>query len=123
MLQRFQRIRETDMKKLILITGVFLSTSLWASPMDTKCIVDAGASGYDADDWILENCERNNIFHVQMLEPDFVPWVVSEWCRYDRNVTETEHFTSLRGKGEKLVVDVTCVLYDNKRRGEVRNDL
>ena len=30
MLQRFQRIRETDMKKLILITGILLSTSLWA---------------------------------------------------------------------------------------------
>ena len=109
------------MKKLILITGILLSTSLWASPMDTKCIVDAGASGYDADDWILENCERNNIFHVQMLEPDSVPWVVSEWCRYDRNVTETEYIINLRGKG--LVVDVTCVLYDNKRRGEVRNDI
>ena len=55
MLQRFQRIRETDMKKLILITGILLSTSLWASPMDTICRVDAGESGYDADEFIFNN--------------------------------------------------------------------
>ena len=39
MLQRFQRIRETDMKKLLLITGVFLSTSLWADDMDYQCSI------------------------------------------------------------------------------------
>ena len=38
MLQRFQRIRETDMKKLILLTGVFLSTSLWADNYENEII-------------------------------------------------------------------------------------
>ena len=38
MLQRFQRIRETDMKKLILITGILLSTSLWADNYENEII-------------------------------------------------------------------------------------
>ena len=45
MLQRFQGIRETDMKKLILITGVFLSSSLWAD-MDKVCYIAIENHGF-----------------------------------------------------------------------------
>ena len=34
------------MKKLILITGVFLSASLWASPMDDVCLIETQNDGY-----------------------------------------------------------------------------
>jgi hypothetical protein len=103
------------MKKLILITGVFFSASLWASPKDTICRVNAGDSGYNADEFILENCERNNIIQFIDLDVDSIPWIVSEWCRYDRNVTETIE------PSITPVASVTCVLYDNKRRNEVIN--
>ena len=100
-------------KKLLLLKGLMLSMGLWASPMDTICRVDAGESGYDADEFILENCERNNIIMFINLDPDAPPWIISEWCRYDRNVTK--HLKSMSA------TDVTCVLYDNKRRNEVIN--
>ena len=103
-------------KKLLLLKGLMLSMGLWASPMDTICRVDAGESGYDADEFILENCERNNIIQFLDLDTNSVQWVVSEWCRYDRNVTET-----LDTSYNKVRVHVTCVLYDNKRRNEVIN--
>ena len=70
MLQRFQRIRETDMKKLILITGILLSTSLWAD-MDYECSVMAdsklGDMPWRVIEYIKANCEKNKKFKVHVL--------------------------------------------------------
>ena len=111
MLQRFQRIRKTDMKKLILITGILLSTSLWASPMDSICFIDLKEDRVFTGKHSLlvnENCERNNIFNVYANKSYlYADAVVTSWCRYDRHINIFENF------GE---FTVNCVLYDNKPR-------
>ena len=113
------------MKHLLLSLTLIISASAWAD-MDNICYIQLKGVGDlhgEHIQLIEENCERNNILVVNGSMLENTVDITALYCRYDRNVTETEHFTSLRGKGEKLVVDVTCVLYDNKRRGEVRNDI
>ena len=107
------------MKKLILITGVFLSTSLWAD-MDKRCYINLAkeevytgvlkASYYD---YIEANCERNNILVISDLVDWYVPIAISEFCRYDRNITE---HLEVFGKGFRL----SCVLYDNEPRKDIK---
>jgi len=122
------------LKKLILITSVFLSTSLWASPMDSVCYVwiekDEKASSYEIEDYITENCERNNIVHFNSFfegvnnynysprgeEPFWgkVPWdsLKASWCRFDRNVFDETAMPFGESKYRKII----CVLYDTKPR-------
>jgi len=54
------------MKKLILITGILLSTSLWAD-MDKICYMyqEQGRIAEDTYDFIKDNCERNNIINLK----------------------------------------------------------
>ncbi len=117
--------------KLILTTSVFLSTSLWASPMDSVCSIyvdkeeklNGLESNWAIEEFIKENCERNNIisFFGKPNEQVFnysekgktpyymgIPFntLITSWCRFDRNLTdETDTFRT-----------VTCVLYDNEPR-------
>ena len=51
--------------KLILTTSVFLSTSLWASPMDKVCSVQGvdGKVGAKTTRFIRDNCERNRFYN------------------------------------------------------------
>ena len=53
------------MKKLILITGILLSTSLWADDMDYQCSItttDKYINQITHGQAIKDKCERNNIF-------------------------------------------------------------
>ena len=97
------------MKKLILITGILLSTSLWAD-MDKICYLDIENDGFftaEYEERIRQNCERNNILVVTGLKEDIVDWVNAAYCRYDRNVDIKPHVTKFK---------INCVLYDNEPR-------
>ena len=113
------------MKKLILITGILLSTSLWAD-MDKVCLISAD---YKNENWvikkhILEKCERNNILSIvgtmsntnfNYAEKDEEPilgtipydYFVTYYCRFDRNVNDMTD-------GDFRTI--SCVLYDNEPR-------
>ena len=100
-------------KKLILITGVFLSTSLWAD-MDNRCYFDAKEDkllfGKNGIQHIKDNCQRNNILQIINLRRiDDVDNYIASFCRYDRNVKHYQTFGN--------VWRMTCVLYDNEPRG------
>ena len=116
------------MKKLLLITGILLSNSLLANPMDKICSIFIDKAGGISDylalkEYIGENCERNNIIsfygHATNEEwnsyPDEevpmysqIPFrsFKEDYCRFDRNVLEEIDY----------FITVTCVLYDNKPR-------
>ena len=98
-------------KKLLLLTGLTISTSLWAD-MDNRCFLNAEkiftASKQQA--YILANCERNNILHLVNIFEGALPIVISQFCRYDRNITEHQS-KSITG-----VTTLTCLLYDNEPR-------
>ena len=118
------------MKKLILITSVFLSTSLWAD-MDKVCFINFDSSKnmdsyWGIADYIGENCERDNIVYFggydkgemvfnympkgeepKRMEHPFGE-LISYWCRYDRNVSDVTDFNRYRV--------ISCVLYSNKPR-------
>ena len=113
------------MKKIILITGILLSTSLWAD-MDNTCLVltDLKNSYFSIDKHIASNCERNNIvvfrgrttrdFNIS-YEGDSPVYtrtpfenLIANFCRYDRNVID--NFT----KEDYRVV--SCVLYASEPR-------
>ena len=117
MLQRFQRIRETDMKKLILITGILLSTSLWASPVEEFfCKVER----YNDIATIRNVCVKNSIIMFRNLEPDWATWAMAEYCRFDRHIHLREYIPKQYGmerRREKLIAELTCVLHDNLPRG------
>ena len=98
------------MKKLILITGILLSTSLWAD-MDYYCDVvldyETGKLNEENLTFIKDNCERNNILLISgALKSDLNSLRVL-FCRYDRNVN-TEPY------GFRDRMSITCVLYDNE---------
>ena len=96
------------MKKLLLITFLFLITPDAKADMDYVCTIS-----YDvANAFILENCERNNILFMTDI-PDFISLSTSAvWCRQDREINiQTNSFLG----GEKTS-KLSCVLYDNKPR-------
>ena len=115
-------------KKLILITGAFLSTSLWASPMDKVCSVDIDFrqnTNFSAIEKTISRCERNNIltFYGHSTEEIYdagygvesptmisIPFAdfIYLFCRFDRQIVQT-----IEGNYKY----VSCVLYDNKPRG------
>jgi len=94
-------------KKLLITIALSLSTSLWASPMDKVCLIDVGYDLNSVPEFIQRNCERNNIAHFLILEPEEIPYLVSFYCRFDRNVRE--------GVDDSIFY-LLCVLYDNKPR-------
>ena len=103
-------------KKLILITGILLSTSLWASPMDNICYL--GDTQYELTNFlknrIKSECERNNIFQVDNMSVYGVRDTITAYCRYDREITTFERpIPDI--PGEKYY-DLSCVLYSNEGR-------
>ena len=106
-------------KKLLLITGVFLSTSLWASPMDEVCMVALDVEDtYTKVEAKISECERNNILLISSSKRDKFNLVIngdgeilvdapfanliSLYCRYDRNIDKSL---------DKNWREVSCVLY------------
>lgn len=107
-----------DMQKLILITGILLSTGLWAD-MDYVCEVPLGEKGYLVEEsyvYIEENCERNNVIYFNVANPLGVSQMIKLFCRYDRNVTQQE----LPIYGGRI--GVTCILYSSERRKIINYD-
>ena len=106
------------MKKLILITGVFLSTSLWAD-MDKSCNIywleteDFSTSNF-LHVYIDEQCERNNILEIEAMPHYQTASVISGYCRFDRQIVITN--TSLDSEEYN---DLSCVLYDNESRERI----
>lgn len=112
------------MKKLILITGILLSTSLWASPMDKICytktspIAEEEKLDYDFVKhlkFIMNNCERNNILNVVGIGSTYVDYYEAQFCRFDRNVNKTL-VSGTEGDG---IYDMNCVLYSNIPRTSI----
>ena len=72
-----------------------------------KADMDKICQVYEVDegtyDWIANNCERNNILLIEKINGNYQPYIIAEWCRFDRNI-------------EKFVNGLTCVLYNNKPR-------
>ena len=97
------------MKKLLLITFLFLITPDAKADMDYICLTNWDES----DDFILENCVRNNILLMYEI-PDIIKLSVSStWCRQDREI----HFQ----KGSMPNYhNLSCVLYDNKQRKVIK---
>ena len=98
------------MKKILLITLLFLITPYAKADMDYIC-----SPGNDMDTiekFIVLKCERNNIVSFKFIDEYFVQTLISTWCRHDReinynvvlNITDTESY------------QLVCVLYDNKPR-------
>jgi hypothetical protein len=108
---RLQRIRETDMKILLLILGLFFSGGLFAN-MDKICSVSLDLKQNKHTEYILENCERNNILRMDSVFQGWVTTSIARWCRYDREIQFIKMSTETKLGKYKL----TCVLYDNKPR-------
>tara|TARA_Y200000002_G_C22659685_1_gene655155 strand:- start:644 stop:967 length:324 start_codon:yes stop_codon:yes gene_type:complete len=101
-------------KKLILITGILLSTSLWAD-MDKVCGIDAseskGMMTTEHFEFIRDTCVRNNIFQATNVDKGIMLFIYTAFCRMDRNIYYGTH-SNIGGNGW----DITCVLYDNSSR-------
>lgn len=97
------------MKKLLLITGILLSTSLWAD-MDKLCQVDS--PNMDAERYITEMCEPNDILEA-LIDVRNISYWTSRWCRFDREIVIGEAFGEVGGMRS---VELVCVLYDVTRR-------
>ena len=109
------------MKKLILITGILLSTSLWAD-MDKMCYIykskfDDGNLSRENTGYIRNQCERNNILVVHHINSFYLSTLTSGYCRADRNVNVIKVDSP---DGDKYILD--CVLYDNKPREVIVSD-
>ena len=113
------------MKKLILTTGILLSTSLWASPMDEICSIEGNSfGGFDKEAWdTLENsCARNNILEVKKISHQTLLFVVNSYCRFDRNVFTGKRFNISKDNVRSMSttrVDLGCVLYAPEGRARI----
>ena len=105
-------------KKLILITGILLSTSLWASPMDKYCSVsmtddeDSRFAVFKRQSFIMGQCERNNIFIVNDAEEIVLHEFIRGYCRFDRAINRIQQ------ENNKWLL--SCILYSNEIRESVR---
>jgi len=101
-------------KKILLTLGLMLSTSLWASPMDKICLVQTttGFVSKETDTHIKDNCERNNILEVMYVNEINLHILITNFCRFDRNVEKT-----LTEAGWM----VSCVLYSNSPKEVIRD--
>ena len=102
------------MKILLLITGLFFSGGLFAN-MDKICSVALDLKQNKHQEYILENCERNNILTMHYVFQGWNIPMIARWCRYDREIQFIKMSTETKYGKYKL----TCVLYDNKPRKEI----
>ena len=104
------------MKILLLITGLFFSSGLFAD-MDKICSVGLDLKQNKHQEYILENCERNNILMMGGVFQGWNTTMIARWCRYDREIQFIKMSTETKYGKYKL----TCVLYDNKPRTVIPN--
>ena len=97
------------MKKLLLITFLFLITPDAKADMDYVCLTNHKESAV----FILDNCERNNILYMTRVPEEHRLSQPALWCRQDREINII--FSMVSSEGEKLF-EFSCVLYDNKPR-------
>ena len=93
------------MKKLLLITFLFLITPDAKADMDSICLTDAR----EAKEYIYKNCERNNILRIERILERNLFSAIMFWCRHDREINYREIKNT-------STYDLVCVLYDNKHR-------
>ena len=93
------------MKKLLLITFLFLITPDAKADMDYVCV--ASMKDDDFVTFIEENCERNNILFLQDITILSLSSFIAYYCRQDREINYIQRNHNF---------DLTCVLYDNKIR-------
>mgnify|MGYP001492685755 CR=1 FL=1 len=107
-------------KRLILITGILLSTSLWASPMDKICPVYLNENYWEPKNslYISRNCERNNILNIYGIDDSQVTRIIAMYCRYDRNATTQSTVQTIGEDKGEIFIDLTCILYDRFARRE-----
>ena len=96
------------MKKLLLITFLFLITPDAKADMDYVCKTQYQTYMYD---YIKSNCERNNIFLLRDIPQQYLIDAIAFWCRQDR---ETNYKLQ-----ENLEYHLSCVLYDSEPRKPV----
>jgi len=105
------------MKKLLLITFLFLITPYAKADMDYVCEVPwlfyNLEDGTGANALIKENCERDNIVYFTGVPRMAIPIVISMWCRHDREINFIE-VTEAQYQSR-----ISCVLYDNKPRKDI----
>ena len=96
------------MKKLLLITFLFLITPDAKADMDYVCRAD-----FDdlRQGFIQKNCERDNILLLTLIphKSSILP-NISIWCRHDREINFID---------TGAYYDLTCVLYDNEPRKQI----
>ena len=99
------------MKKLLLITFLFLITPDAKADMDYVCEV----THENAWSYIPNNCVRNNILYFDQIDKTFLMTHIAFWCRQDREINYQYKYDY---DGQSLY-DLTCVLYDNKPRKQI----
>jgi len=92
------------MKKLLLITFLFLITPDAKADMDYVCEVNFFDNAYYT---IFDNCERNNILFMRNIHQVALISVIAQYCRQDREINFIQ---------QKANYDLSCVLYDKKPR-------
>ncbi len=92
------------MKRLLLITLLFLITPDAKADMNYVCLI---RDGINMNVQIKKGCERNNILHIYDVPPVKLMTLISLYCRQDREINYIQRNNNF---------DFTCVLYDNKIR-------
>ena len=100
------------MKKQLLITGILLSTSLWAD-MEKICYMykEQGNTAQGTYDFIKDNCERNNRINFSSFTQFNSDKLIARYCRHDREITLIE---------TKYDFDLVCVLYSPEGREQIK---
>ncbi|URQ72123.1 hypothetical protein M9C84_06430 [SAR86 cluster bacterium] len=103
------------MKKLLLITLLFLITPYAKANMDNICFI---FYRINMSVQIEKNCERNNILQIYDVPKDRLITTISLYCRQDREINYLLHTS-------RPVYRLSCVLYDNKprKRIDIINDV
>lgn len=95
------------MKKLLLITFLFLITPDAKADMDYVCATPYFAISY------VKTCERNNILLVEGVPRRLLIQTIAYWCRQDRAINYLQSDDTF---------NLSCVLYDNEPRIGVHSD-
>tara|TARA_X000000368_G_C22900488_1_gene653884 strand:- start:180 stop:506 length:327 start_codon:yes stop_codon:yes gene_type:complete len=100
-------------KKILLLTSLTISTSLWAD-MDYICDAFINDSMTDKNKEALEKlCERNNIFRAYGFDEEGLHLAIAQYCRFDRQI---EFYRSEKKSMRDEFYYLNCVLYDNEPR-------
>ena len=97
--------------KILLLTSLLISGGLWASPMDNVCHLTVGEGAEK-----IYECERNNILVLKEIPLDVVQTMITNWCRFDRQINTSKSEANELGIEH---VNISCVMYDNEPRKSV----